>query len=107
MKQHILPKQAKELTEEQFYDLFEEIVPRKDWANYHHKKVTVGKLIEIIRGYAQVNIYSLHTDWCVQIFDRKVSIDDDQPCLYESMQKELVDALFNSLLWILKKGEVE
>lgn len=55
MKQHITPKQAKEITEEQFYSMFctdqtsfDRIVKRKDWANYHHKKVTIGKCIEIL-----------------------------------------------------------
>lgn len=50
MKQHITPKQAKEVTEDQFYSMFDEIVKRDDWANYHHKKVTVGKMIEFLDG---------------------------------------------------------
>jgi hypothetical protein len=105
MKQHILPKQAKQLTEEQFYSLFEDIVPRKDWANYHHKKVTTGKLIEILRSYGQISIYTVHTDWCIELFDRKVSANDGESPLYQTSHNELIDALFNCLLWILKTEE--
>ncbi|PLS19150.1 hypothetical protein CVD28_01710 [Bacillus sp. M6-12] len=105
MKQHIVPKQAKQLTEQQFYDLFEEIVPRKDWANYHHKKVTVGKLIEVLRGYGQLEICTIHTDCNVQLFERKVSPTDGQTPLYETKHKELIDALFICLLWLLQVKE--
>lgn len=50
MKQHITPSQAKEITEEQFYSLFDdEIVYRKDWADYHYKKITIVKMIEILQ----------------------------------------------------------
>lgn len=49
MKQHITPKQAAEVSEIEFYSLFPEgIVKREDWANYHHKKVTIGKMIECL-----------------------------------------------------------
>ena len=48
MKQHITPVQALEITEEQFYSLFDEIVKRKDWAHFHHKKVNIGKCIELL-----------------------------------------------------------
>lgn len=48
MKQHITPNQAKEITEDQFYSLFNEIVKRNDWADYHYKKITIGKMIEIL-----------------------------------------------------------
>lgn len=49
MRQHITPKQAKQLTKEQFYSLFPDLVIRDDWANYHHKKITIGKIIEILK----------------------------------------------------------
>ena len=48
MKQHILPKQAKEITKEQFYKLFPDLVDRKNWADYHHKKITMGKMMEFL-----------------------------------------------------------
>lgn len=81
MKYHITPKQAKEITEEQFYSLFNEIVPRKDWANYHHKKVTIGKMIDYLD---EVNITkSLLTKKFI------INVDDIE---YEAI--ELTDALW-------------
>jgi hypothetical protein len=50
MKQHITPKQVSEVSKEYFYSLFEELVDRDDWADFHHKKMTIGKMIEIIDG---------------------------------------------------------
>lgn len=50
MKYHITPKQAREINEDAFYSLFNEIVKREDWAKYHHKKVTIGKMIDFIDG---------------------------------------------------------
>ena len=46
MKYHITPKQAKEVTEEHFYSMFNEIVKREDWYKYHHKKMDIGKMID-------------------------------------------------------------
>ncbi|WP_091017782.1 MULTISPECIES: hypothetical protein [Paenibacillus] len=48
MKYHITPKQAKEITEERFYSFFNDIVSRKDWANYHHRKMDIGKMIDYL-----------------------------------------------------------
>ncbi len=47
MKQHILPKQFKEMDEDAAIHLFD-LVPREDWYKYHHKKVTIGKMIEVL-----------------------------------------------------------
>lgn len=48
MKAHIRPKQAKEVTKEEFYSLFDELVDRDDWHHFHHKKMTIAKMIEIL-----------------------------------------------------------
>ena len=68
MKQHITPKQAQEISEEQFYSLFSEIVHRKDWYDFHHKKVTIGKMIEILGEnlYAMTQ-YEESSHWYVVI----------------------------------------
>jgi hypothetical protein len=51
MKEHITPKQANQLTKAQFYDLFPEgLVSRVDWATYHRTKLTVGKMVGILKG---------------------------------------------------------
>lgn len=63
MKYHIKPKQAKEISEEQFYSLFEEIVKRDDWYKYHNKKVDIGKMIEYL---GEVSVYKdLNHLWVV------------------------------------------
>ena len=53
MKQHITPKQFKEISKEQSIELFD--FNARDWRGceddfytYHHKKITVGKMIEIL-----------------------------------------------------------
>lgn len=88
MKQHITPKQAKQLTETQFYSLFDEIVPRADWANYHHKKVTIGKLIEVL---GDVTITQAHkgSQWDVTSSNRQQ---------FNYLETELVDALWNAVV---------
>jgi hypothetical protein len=50
MKYHITPKQAKELTKDQYYSMFNDLVLRDDWANYHHRKMTIGKMIDYLDG---------------------------------------------------------
>lgn len=70
MKQHITPEQAQEITEEQFYNLFEDvleekIVHRSDWYKYHHKKMTIGKMIAILVQYKIVGFenYCIDFEW--------------------------------------------
>lgn len=98
MKEHILPKQAKQLTKEEFYRLNNDMVSRDDWANYHHKKITVGKMIVFINQFDRPKIYfGLNTSyWHVELLDQSQSF----------VSKELVDALFNALLWIIKNQEI-
>lgn len=57
MKEHITPKQLKEIQKDEFYSLFDNIVHRKDWYRFHHHKMTVGKLIAINDKYInKINI---------------------------------------------------
>jgi aminopeptidase-like protein len=102
LKQHITPNQAKKLTEKQFYGLFAELVPRKDWANYHHKKITIGKLLEIIREYCQMDIHTVNENWCVQLFNIDGGANNRDSCICANQGKELIDVLFDSLLWIIE-----
>ncbi|GAA4879176.1 hypothetical protein GCM10023310_69130 [Paenibacillus vulneris] len=85
MKYHITPKQAKEITEEQFYSMFNEIVPRNDWANYHHKKMTIGKMIDYLDKVI-VRKCNLDKKWYV------ILLDDNQFC-----GNELTDALWEAI----------
>lgn len=84
MKYHITPKQAKEITEEHFYSMFNEIVRRDDWYKYHHKKMDIGKMIDYLD---EVTISKSIVDdiWNVFVFEEK----------YEGT--ELVDALWNAV----------
>jgi hypothetical protein len=88
IKQHITPKQALELSEEQFYLLFPDgIVKRKDWANYHHKKVTIGKMIEILD--------SEHLE--INKVDGKFRVANNFPNGTAFYRVELVDALWEAV----------
>lgn len=98
MKQHITPKQAKQLTETQFYSLFDEIVPRADWSHFHHKKVTIGKLIESL---GHVTIIQSHTGstW-------EISLPYEPDVTYQ--EKELVDALWNAaVVWVRNRHQAQ
>lgn len=95
MKQHITPKQASEISEESFYSILNEAVKRKDWANYHHKKVTIGKMIEFLFNKGH-----------------KITLDNCKPCSVkdwltgaEFSQIELCDALWESVKSVVKKND--
>lgn len=100
MKQHISPSQAQEITEEQFYSLFDEIVKRNDWANFHHKKITIGKCIEILEAH----------DKCINMTNAVFGVEFDNKFTWEvrirhldklNYQTELIDALFEVVKSIL------
>ena len=103
MKQHITPSQALEITEEQFYSLFDEIVRRKDWANFHHKKVTIGKCIEILeRKYYFVSFRMLrdltqpNEKICLHLWPNAMSDEHSQ-----IWGAEVIDALWQAVKEIL------
>ena len=69
MKEHITPSQAKEITKEQFYTLFKNqhwaCVNRNDWADYHHKKVTIGKMLYMIKDSNYYGNFSIKSKYAV------------------------------------------
>ncbi|RYI30497.1 hypothetical protein EVU96_08775 [Bacillus infantis] len=85
MKYHITPKQAKQITEDQFYSMFNEIVPREDWANCHHRKMTIGKMIDYLD---EVTIGKSIVDGLWNVF----TLDEEN---YTG--KELTDALWEAV----------
>lgn len=85
MKHHISPKQAKELTEEQFYSLFDEIVKRDDWFRFHHKKVTIGKMIEFL-DETTIGKSIIDNLWHISLIDESI---------YHG--EELIDALWKAV----------
>ncbi|WP_079709800.1 hypothetical protein [Paraliobacillus ryukyuensis] len=84
MKQHITPKRAKEITEDQFYNMFDDIVPREDWYKYHHKKVTIGKLIELLDSISILR-HLFKDEWTVKTAEN-----------IEYTGSELIDLLWNA-----------
>jgi hypothetical protein len=95
MKEHITPKQAKEITKEQFFALFKnqhwECVDRKDYANYHHKKVTIGKMMAIL----------VDTRWIIRITECtrgwQVELITNSGPDHSYADKELCDALWKAI----------
>lgn len=85
MKYHITPKQAREVTEEQFYSMFNEIVHRKDWDTYHHKKMTIGKMIDFL-DEVTITKSVLNSQWYVKLLDEE-----------EYHGKDLTDALWEAI----------
>ena len=102
MKQHITPKQASEITEEQFYSLFNNqhwgSFRRKDYANFHHKKVTIGKCIEVL-GRSLDEITNYHNEYGVNF--RKYQYDKEGAIIhteyYFETSIELMDALWEAV----------
>lgn len=98
MKQHITPKQAKEITEEQFYALFDTIVKREDWANFHHKKVTIGLMIEFL----------YNNGWNIKIENIKdcFYVEDNKSTKIVVFELELCDALWEAVKRFIKGENV-
>lgn len=84
MNGHITPKQAKQVSEKAFYSFFDEIVKRDDWSNYHHKKMNVAKMIEIL-DQVTIRKNAIDGNWKLIVFEKE----------YES--KELVDVLWEAV----------
>jgi len=88
MKYHITPKQAKEVTEEHFYSMFNEIVKREDWYKYHHKKMDIGKMIDwldgvhITKGSAGI--------WYVQSYNIEYNAIELVDALWEAVKDNLI-----------------
>lgn len=62
--------------------------------------VTVGNLLEVLRKYHQINVYTVNTSWCIQLFDFDVAANDQVDCIYENHRDELIDVLYASLAWV-------
>jgi len=97
MKQHISPKQAKEISEEQFYSLFNKnIVERqKDWHTFHRKKVTIGYMIEFLSKTWNLKIE--------KIYDNEFRVLNNEANGISYIKKELVDALWEAVKYKLKE----
>jgi len=102
MKQHILPKQLKEITFEQAkLILGDDLNSRKGyllkWYLYHHKKVTIGKMIEYLGDdFDSIDCYHKASEkpWIVMLYKEKDYI--------EFRDKNICDAL-----WQATKAKLE
>lgn len=57
-------------------------------------------IIEFIREYHQMNMYTVNDIWCVQLLDLSDCGNDNSPCIYENDNKELLDVLWTCFLWV-------
>jgi hypothetical protein len=95
IKQHITPKQALQITEAQFYSLAPDgFVKRNDWANYHHKKITIGKMIEFL----------CNNGWNVEIHKvgSEFRVANNVKDGHGFTHKELCDALWEAIKHSMK-----
>lgn len=75
-----------------------------DLTQKHYSRYwTIGECIEFIRHHHQIDFYTVDDIWCVQLFDLCDCANDQKPCIYESSSKELIDVLFESIIWILER----
>lgn len=104
MKQHILPKQAQEISEIEFYSLFpvrnslgDNVVKRKDWDKFHHKKVTIGHMIQFLK----------EKNWNIQIHmvGDSFRVANDIQNGWAFSRTELCDALWEAVKYELNKGD--
>lgn len=106
MKQHITPKQAKEITKEQFYRLIQGLVDRDDWSDYHHKNMTIGKMIEILRKQYTHNNNIITFDFDNQVDKWFIEIEEisRHEHVYSNYEDEcLCDALWDAVKSMLSE----
>jgi len=89
MKQHITPKQCAKIAEEQVCKLLgEDIGKPKDYTHVHHKKFTIGKMIEILISYKPNIIFERLCDY----YSEEYMWDTDH-----TYREELADALWEEI----------
>lgn len=63
-------------------------------------KFNALSIIELIREYHQIDMYTVDENWCIQLFDLNVCANDQESCIYENSNEELIDLLFQCLKWL-------
>lgn len=115
MKQHITLNQFQELDMYQRAKLaiLLEIADKEDdlngsWVNLKivgelvASRCTIGKMIEIIRRYHQMEIYTVDEIWCAQLLDINDCANGQKSCILEISNKELINTLFECVLYVLE-----
>ena len=62
--------------------------------------LTEGQMIELIRGYAQMDIYTVDEEWCIQLFDKNIAANDGLDCNWEGTDKSLLEVLVEAIEYI-------
>jgi hypothetical protein len=102
MKEHIDCKQWTCLSEEQRQRLIPWLLGTGNLKILHYSRYfTIKRCIDFIRHYHQIDIYTVNELWCIQLFDLCDCANDQVPCVYETDSTELIDSLYQSMLWIL------
>jgi hypothetical protein len=106
MKQHIDARQWECLSEVRQQRLTPWLLGTGGLTTVHYSRFwTIGRSIDFIRHHHQMDIYTVNKEWCVQLFDLGTCANDAQSCIYENSSKELIDALYECMLWILDRLE--
>lgn len=93
MKQHISPQQLKMMGRDNIDSLFNFTNREKDFYTYHCKKVTIGKMIEVLEKESVVRLILLLNSYKEDLASRK-----DRICL--------CDALWEGLCQVVEKKEL-
>lgn len=64
------------------------------------ERATIGGLLEVIRKYHQIIIYTVDERWCIQLFEHDEPTNDDVSCCYENNWSELINLLYVAMEWI-------
>lgn len=63
--------------------------------------LTAGQLIEFIREFAQMNIYTVDERWCIQLLNLEDAVNDiDVSPIWENHSNTLIDVLFMAVEYI-------
>lgn len=68
--------------------------------------LTIGKLLEILRTFHQIDLYTVGDYWCIQLFDLDVAANDQQDCVTEHYSIELIDVLCKALSEIIEERQL-
>ncbi|MGC5773636.1 hypothetical protein J4O75_14925 [Paenibacillus pabuli] len=54
----------------------------------------MGGLLEVIRKYHQIGIYTVNANWCIQLFELDEPANDEISCFYENFGPDLIKLLY-------------
>lgn len=64
-------------------------------------------MINSLREYHQLNIYTVSEQWCIQLFDLDVDTNDiGASCIYEDQNISLDNLLIDAIEWVDRNREI-